>query len=199
MKQDIQKYIGELRDTAIDAQLNYEVWWTYEERESRQKYVDTMNHYTTFFWTSIHAHFLAMLVALYRLYETRPDTVNIPHFIKILEENACIPQVAISKVRQIYQEARPLWVKVSILRNEAFAHRSNEYNVSEVFQRAGVTPDELKDLVERTKKLLNEITHVWNRNVDAFNLRAADDTTRLLEDLKQLWETRSNTGVGPTS
>jgi len=198
MKQEIQKYIDDLRHTIMVAGLNYEVWWTYKERESRKKYVDTMNHYTMFFQVSIHAHFVAMLVALYRLYETRRDTVNIPDFIRILEKNACIPQVALNRIRQLYQDAHRLWVKVSILRNEAFGHRSNKYSVSEVFQKAGVKPNELKDLIERTKKLLNKITYELDRSVYAFNLEVADDINRILKDLRQFRETCSNKRIEQT-
>ena len=200
MKMEIKKYIDDMNHTVMVAVLNYEIWWTYKEKESRKKYIDTMNHYTMFFQTSIHAHFVALLVALYRLYETGHDTINIPELIKLLEKNESIPQNALNEVRQLYQETLPLCKKVSILRNNAFGHHSNKYSVSEVFQKVGATPNELKDLIERTKELLNNISHVWGRSVYAFDsLGTADDINRLLEDLKQLRETRSNTNVEPTS
>jgi hypothetical protein len=81
-------------------------------------------------------------------------------------------------------DVKPLWVKVSILRNKAFGHRSVAHTVAEVFQEAGVSPNDLKELVERTKVLLNALTHSWDRSVHAFNLGAQDDLIRLLTDIK---------------
>lgn len=67
-------YISDLQQTVTAAGLNYEVWWTYKNEDNRPEFVDAMNGYTVFFQTSIHAHFVALLVALYRLYETPEKT-----------------------------------------------------------------------------------------------------------------------------
>lgn len=186
MKDKIQNYINELRNTIMVASYNYEIWGVYKEKNSRKKYVDIMNEYSMFFQTSVHAHFVALLVALYRLYETRKDTVNIPELLKLLNENE-----GISK-NLLYREARQLCIKVSIIRNEVFAHSSNKYNVSEVFKKAKLNPNELKELIEKTKKLLNEITQKWNRNLHLFNIEATSDTISLLDDLNELRKIRSD-------
>src|SRR4051794_26110871 len=88
---EIDRYIDELRDTVRHAWLDYEIWWVYKSADTRPEYADTMNRYTLFFHTSIHAHFVALLVALYRLYERRKDTYNIPTFINLLRANGSIP------------------------------------------------------------------------------------------------------------
>src|SRR3989337_990975 len=75
---DYDAQLKELQDTTTTASLNYEIWWIFRGSETRPKYVDVMNHYRLYFHAAIGAHFVAMLVALYRLYETRPDTHNIP-------------------------------------------------------------------------------------------------------------------------
>jgi hypothetical protein len=143
-----------------------------------------MNRYSLFFQTSIHAHFVALLVALYGLYETRDDTFNIPSLLKILKEQDALAEATLQLLDGVYKEAKPLWIKVSILRNNAFGHRSVAQTVEQVFTEAGVTPDELRDLVEMTQKLLNELTRAWDNSGHAFNLGARDDTLRLLQDLK---------------
>lgn len=199
MDEEIQKYIDDLRQTVTTAGLNYEIWWTYKEKESRKMHVSAMNEYTVFFQTSIHAHFVALLVALYRLYETRTDTVNIPGLIKLLKDHNGISSDTLDKVETMYDEVKPLWIKVSVLRNSAFGHLSNKFSISEVFIKAGVTPDELRDVIEKTKELLNEITHEWDKSIHAFNLGGVEDTNRLLEDLRELREIRSNKRFDPAS
>ncbi len=148
-----------------------------------------MNRYSLFFQTSIHAHFVALLVGLYRLYETRDDTFNIPSLLKLLKEHGQLPSTTIELLDSIYKDqAKPLWIKVNILRNKAFGHRSVAHTVEEVFKEAGATPNELRDLVKVTKQLLNKLTHEWNKNVHVFNLGSREDTLRLLQDLKDLHE-----------
>ena len=181
---EIDQYIEELRDTVRVAWLNYEIWWVYKGSDTRPEYVDTMNRYTMFFQTSIHAHFVALLVALYRLFETRDDTYNIPTFIKLLREQGSIPDTTLSELDALYSKAKPLWVKVNILRNKAFGHRSKAHSVSDVFAEAGVTPNELRDLAEVTRKLLNTASLAWANNAHAFNLSSRAHTLALLEDLK---------------
>lgn len=187
MRADIDRYIAELRHTTSVAGLNYEIWWVYKSKNTRPAYVDAMNRYTLFFQTSIHAHFVALLVELFRLYEKRRDTFNIPSLLRILKKEARLPPDKLGQLEGIYTgEAKPLWVKVNILRNKAFGHRSVAHTIEEVFREAGITPNDLRDLVEVTKRLLNELTKAWDNSNHAFNLGSRDDTLRLLYDLKAM-------------
>jgi hypothetical protein len=38
----IKQYVDELRQPVIAAKLNYEIWWLYKEKDSRQKYLDVI-------------------------------------------------------------------------------------------------------------------------------------------------------------
>ena len=58
-------------------------------------------------------------------------------------------------------------------------------DVDKAFEKADVTPDELKELVDTTKSLLNELTLKLSDSTHAFNLSATRDTTNLLEALKK--------------
>lgn len=66
-------------------------------------------------------------------------------------------------------------MKVCILRNKAFGHRSRAYSVEECFREAAVSPNELKQLMEATKELLNTLSYAWDRSCHAFNLRLRED------------------------
>jgi hypothetical protein len=77
MSVDIDAFIREFHDALTAAELNYEIWWVYRGHDTRPKFIDTMSRYPVFFRMSIHAHFLATIVALSRLYETRKDSYNI--------------------------------------------------------------------------------------------------------------------------
>jgi HEPN superfamily AbiU2-like protein len=186
MSFNADEYISDLQQTVTAAGLNYEIWWTYKSEDTRPKFVDAMNGYSVFFQTSIHAHFVALLVALYRLYETRADTFNIPSLLRLLRSHSTFDRATLDQLDAVYAAAKSLWVKVSILRNKAFGHRSRAHTVAEVFQEAAVSPNELKELIEHTMELLNLLTRAWDRSVHAFNLGAKDDLVRLLNDISRL-------------
>ncbi len=191
MEEVIQQHVKELQNALIIAGWNYEIWSLYKEKGSRKRFVDTLNAYPLFFQTSLHAHFVAMIVALYRLFETRSDTVNIPQLIELLEKQGSIPQKEIRRIQSEIRQIKPLWVKVSVLRNKLFGHRSNTLDNEDIWDEASVAPDELKELIDASQRILNEITSVWDRSSHAFNLSATEDTLQLLEDLKRLNEDRS--------
>jgi hypothetical protein len=185
MPADLAPHLEALRHSANVASLNYDIWWVYKSKEYRPIYVDTMNRYLGFFDTSLHAHFVALLVALYPMYETRRDTFNLPRLLKVLDKERRISANVLAKANALYAEAKPLWVKVGVLRNNAFGHRSDSKTIEEIFKEAGITPNQLKKLIELTKRLLNTISRALDGSVHAFNLAGTEATLRVLQDLKE--------------
>jgi hypothetical protein len=183
---NIDRFINELRHSMVVAELNYQIWWVYKEKNSRARYAGTMNRYSPFFQTGIHAHFVAYLVAIYRLHEKRRDTINIPRFLDMLEKTRCVKSHVIEAGQKLLAQSKPLWIKAGILRNEAFAHRADGNGVADVFEKAAVKPDQLVELNELTKKILNGLTSHWNKTAHAFDVDAGEAASRLLEDLRKL-------------
>jgi len=178
-KSDLTTYLTELCYMATVAERNFEIWWVYRNKKTGEKYKDTIDQYYQFFEMSIQAHLITLIVQLYCLYEKRDDTYSIPSLIKGLEENK-----EWESLNKIYNdEAKPLWLKVGILRNKVYGHRSKSLTVEQSFIEAKVTPKELQKLVKVTKKLLNEMSLAYIYQSQAFNLSSHMDTLRLLDDL----------------
>ena len=191
MANELDIYIDELQHTVILAELNYDVWWVYEGKETREQFLGAMNDYVSFFTISIHAHFVAMLTALYRLYETRQDTKNIPQLLRLIEAEGSVDKTVLKELEErCSSEAKSLWLKVSDLRNKAFSHRSKSLSVEEVFQKAAIKPNDLVRLIEVSKELLNKITEKRSRSTNAFNLTSRGDVIGILEVLTDIWKRR---------
>lgn len=188
MVNEIKRTIQELQHDIAVAGLNYEIWWVYKDKESRRRFVDTLSVYPLFFQTSLHAHFVAMTVSLYRLYETRKDTINLPQLLRLLGNDDTIPRQNIVKMESEITQLKPLWAKVAVIRNNMFGHRSNTLEYDGVWEKADIAPKQLKELIDETKRILNEITVLYDRSTHAFNLSATQDTVQLLEDLSRLNE-----------
>ena len=197
VNEEIDKYMSELRQTISVANLHYEVWWVFKDKEVCNEYLKTVNQYSLFFQTTIHAHFVATIVSLYRVYETRKDTYNIQGLFKRLKKTN-FSESKLVELENLYKQAKPLWLKISVLRNKAFGHRNNQLTVSEIFEEAKVKPNEFKELMEVTKKILNITSQEWNQSTHAFNLGAEASTKLLLQDLKKYHELRSNKKIQPT-
>ena len=180
----IKSIIEDVRHTVSVASLNFDIWWVYKNKETRSKYNKTMSAYSLFFQTSLRAHFVVALIALYRLYETRKDTSNIPNLIKSLEKLEKFPKATLKRANEIYIDAKPLWRKVSVLRNESFGHLKVETSVEDGFEKAGIKADDLQVLIMLTKKLINIITNGFDHSTHAFNLNATNVTTSMLEALR---------------
>jgi AbiU2 len=178
--------VKELQNALIVAELNYEIWWVYKEKESRRRYVDVLNSYPLFFQTSLHAHFVAMIVSLYRIYETRKDTINLPQLIALLKAEQALSPADAQRVESEMDQIKDLWIKVSVLRNKMFGHRSNAMDLDGIWKQAAVTPNQFKQLIDESKRILNEVTSLWDNSGHAFNLSAREDTVALLENLRSL-------------
>lgn len=189
---NVEIHIKNLWNTVITAEHNHDIWWIYKSKDTRPKYIDTMNDYVSFFQTSIHAHFVAMIIALYRLYETRRDTINIPRLLQFLEQNHPLSNGGVNAINEYMAQAKPIWIKVGIIRSEVFAHLTNERNVEESFDKAKINYREFKDLIELSKIITNSIGQDYNRNTHAFNLSSVNDTKALLTDLSNYRELRAD-------
>src|SRR3989339_852740 len=107
----IRKYITELDHTIYTASHCYDIWWTFSQNELRVKYVDTMNCYVLFFQTSIHSHFVALIMALYKLYEKTRGTINFNELIKLLKKSNTFDK-EIAEYNESLPSALNLWRKV---------------------------------------------------------------------------------------
>src|SRR3989339_857959 len=111
------KHIEELHHMIYVAGLNYDIWWTYKGKKYRKLLLDADYHYPLFFQTSLHAHFVAMIVALYQLFEKRNDTVNFHHLVFLVKQVNKFNMKEINNIERRIEKLKPSWIKISTLRN----------------------------------------------------------------------------------
>lgn len=191
------KLIEDIRSTVTSASLNFDIWWGLKNK-NRAAFAQTMNTYPLFFATSIHAHFVALIIALYKLFETRSDTSNFGNLIKQATASKPIQPDTLKKIQATQSDAKRLWKKVCILRHEVFAHANADKSPDEIFQNANITPNELGKLVSLSKYLINTITYELTETTHAFNLSATDETVSLLKTLEQARTKRNATPLSDT-
>jgi hypothetical protein len=183
-RDEINRHLQELHHLVAVAALNYQLWWVYKNKDTRGEYVDTMNEYGLFFQVAANAHFLGIIIPLYCLYEGQGNTVNFPHTLRQIRAEGRLHESIIRKFEKEVESVKEISKKINVLRSRAFGHRSKNYTIDELFKIASITPNQIKDIIESSKVLLNNVAFAWGNTIYTFNLDATEDAVRLLHDLK---------------
>ena len=191
MANKVTQYVTELQNALIFAGYNYEIWWLYKNQESRKKLVEPlMLYYPNFIGTSFRAHFIAMIIISYRIFETRKDTINMHSLITLIEKEGIVCEDDIQRFRAETERIKQRWIKICILRNNLFGHKSNAHKADAIWKQAKITPDNFKSFIEDSKKLLNDITQTRNNSGHLFSQSVLEDTKSLFDDLNEICRDR---------
>ena len=126
---------------------------------------------------------MAYVVHTAALFEKRRDTINLPSLTKEAKEGNLIPADVAVEVESLLSRAKPVAIKVTILRNNLFAHRNAAMGYDEAFKRAAVTPDQLRELAQTALQIVNKLLLARARNEHFFNELARKDADKMLKAL----------------
>lgn len=160
-----------------------DLWLYFESQDTRPAIIDTMRCYNEFFRFTPHAHFVAYVVHMAALFEKRKETINLPLLTKEAKESALIPAQVAVEVGSLLSQVKPLAVKVTILRNNVFAHRNAAVSYDETFKRAAVTQVQLRELVETALQIVNKLLLTRGQSEHFFNELARKDADKMLKVL----------------
>lgn len=150
--------IEEIRRVIADALLQSSAFLTYYDADVLDHLAISRRRYPTFMRASEDAHLGHAVVLLYSLQETRHDTANFSQLRRLIESEASAPVPPNPKLEDILAKAKPLWVKVGIVRNQVFGHRSAERSRDECFEIAKITPNNLADLARLYEDAINTVS-----------------------------------------
>ncbi len=191
MVNEISQHVTELQNNLIFAGHNYTIWWLYKNKESRKKWVEPLTlYYPTFISTSFRAHFIAMIMTSYKVLETRRDTINFHNLIKLIEKEGIVCKDDIKRFRVEIERIKQVWIKIAVLRNNVFGHKSNTHKTDTIWKQANITPHNFKSFIEDSKKLLNDITQKRNNSGHLFSMSVLDETKSLFDDLNEICKDR---------
>lgn len=176
--------LDELFQELLRARDTYEAWWNLKNRKVRPKYVDTMNVYSEYFVVAVHSHFVAMLMALFRLFDTDKKALSIPTLLASIQSEPGFPAAVRTKVTAALERAQPSIDKVKLLRDKVFAHRDRSYSYERAFREAGLTANEVRRLTERTLRIVDDLMRARNKGVySTFEHKTERDLLAMLRDL----------------
>jgi hypothetical protein len=170
--------IKQVADRVTFASMNYRIWRIYTEPGDRAKYLGVLQRYNSFFRTSLQAHFVATIITLYGLYETRRESISLTRLAQELSDAKLH-----SEIQPMLDEANGIWrKKITILRNDVYAHLS-DIDFGATFSEVRISSNEIERLIKLSKYLVNKLSYDNDRSTFAFNLDPASDTYNLLNRL----------------
>ena len=164
----------DLYQDLMRAWRNYDIWWVYKSAGTRPLYEEVINRFGWFFEASIHAHFVAMVMALSRLFDRDPKSVSLPTMAsaRVTEGHA-------------FKRVSQLWGKLKIVRDKAIAHRDARLNWEQAFKSADMKYDDVYKLLEGTTQLVNDVLRTKGKRELKIPTEMCDDLIRMLETLKR--------------
>ena len=66
----------------VRARLFLDLWFYFEERDSRRKIIETMREYNEFFRFTPHAYFVAYVIYMAGVFDKRSDTISLPPLVR---------------------------------------------------------------------------------------------------------------------
>lgn len=156
--------LSDIEMSINEASSHYEIWWALGFSENREKYRDVFEHadFNYFLHTSYVANEIAMFMALSRTFDScdkssrmrelkvQLNEAGIDHLAKDIDE-ALLPHQSIVK-------------KVLDIRSQLIAHTQMDQTDSSVLKRNGITPKEIKELIETAKAVLMKVSSTLRVN-----------------------------------
>jgi len=152
-----------------------------QDGKKRPLYEPVVEEYLNFFETTVIAHLIAMSTLLYSVLETRSGTHNIPGLIRAMRNDPTKNSTVLAEVEAAVAALRPIWIKISRVRNEVFAHRSRRNFPKQVFAEIQLHPDEISVLMDGLKNAIRSLAAIDGRIASsALGISATEDTERLM-------------------
>lgn len=175
--------LEELSQEVLRARATYEAWWTLKSKKIRPKFVRTMNLYSEYFRVAIHSHFVAMLMVLFRMYDSDAKALSLPCLIRSLKCERSLPKDRQLKFERAIKGAEPTMKKTRLLRDKVFAHHDRPYTYERAFREANLSANEVRRLIERSLRIVNLLRKDKGMKIYIFQKSTEHDLLALLGDL----------------
>ncbi len=178
----IEERLERAAQLVVRSRIFYDLWLYFEDKHPPAIF-DAMQDFSEFFRFDPHAHFVAFVVHIAALFEKRRDTINLPGLAKEMKVAQLISVQDMTEVGALLRQAEQWASKVTILRNNLFAHRSATLSYADAFEKAAVTSNQLRDLTEIALKIANHLLLVRGLNDHFFNPLPSEHAEAMLKAL----------------
>ena len=160
------------------ANVFLESWWQSAGVEGRREFKEFWEEHWEFWRFNEHAMQFAFVVYAASLFERRSNTVNLGQLWDRAQKYT--PDESLkNEFVSLWASTQPIAKSVIILRSNVMAHRSTKLSYTDAFKKANVTPDQLREFLRNSWRLLNLIEKSLGMDATAFEPNAIESLRRL--------------------
>jgi hypothetical protein len=167
----------------LRARIFFDIWFYFENKETRSAILNTMQEYSEFFRFMPNAHQVAFIVTIATLFDKSRNTISLHHLQREMTRSKQLSPQTQAEINELFDKLRPLESKIIILRHKAFAHRSAHTSYDDVFREAKVTAKQMRDLTELTLQIANKLAESLGVGIGYFNELPGEDAARIMKAL----------------
>lgn len=177
---DSEESSNAIFDALVNVSTCFDIWAELQNGEKQHQYEPVVEKYSVFFETTVIAHLTAMSTLLYSVGETRNDTHNIPTFLKLAKQVKPNNELLLELERRV-ASVKPLWIKLSRVRNEAFGHRkAGQYPIN-LFVDIQLLPEEISTVIQTYMSVMSDACKLLSIRVPlTVELEAVSETEQIM-------------------
>jgi hypothetical protein len=153
----LNERLDRIAQHVILARLFIDLWFYFEENDSRRQIINTMWDYNEFFRFAPHAYFMAYVIYMAGVFDKRGDTISFGPLVREMKAAGHLQGPDAANVDALLAKTKVVAGKVTILRHKAFAHRDAHTSYDDVFKLAAVTPVQLRELTDLALNIANHL------------------------------------------
>jgi len=183
-KAEIRGKLNDFFSIIQNAHYSYEIWWILISKDGKGKYFNAYLHFKEFFEPVAYSNLTSMIIALYKLYENRRDTLNFEKLYNKVDKLELLDKNSKNNFMKRQKECKNIWKKVTIIRSNLLAHRNYKLTRNQIYKKAKLSPNQMKRLIELSLKNFNALwlkVEKYPKKLDNFTNR---DTLQVLKALK---------------
>ncbi len=152
LQKDLETFFGVLED----ATETFNIWQACQLAHGDKDIIEMFNNIYpgVFVWIE-HSLLANSINSLCFLNEKRSDTLNFGTLLSRFKGS--LSDVSYSELSSKISELKPIWVKLAVLRNEIFAHRTNQRAINDSFKKASVSPDEVESYIKAAQFIVRRL------------------------------------------
>jgi AbiU2 len=153
----LNQRLGRIGQHIVRARLFLDLWFYFEEQDSRRKIIDTMREYNEFFRFTPHAYLTTYVIYMAGVFDKSRDTISLAPLVREVKVAGQLKARDTMIVDALLLKAKPIADKVATLRHNAFAHRSAHISYDDAFDLAAVRPQQLRELTDIALEIANQL------------------------------------------
>jgi hypothetical protein len=97
-----------------------------------------------------------------------------------------LSDVSFDELRSKIAELKPVWIKLAVLRNEIFAHRTNQRAIADSFSKASVSPEEIESYIKAAQFIVRRLGVIRFGITYHFTPGSSVTMAKLIQDLRSM-------------